>query len=308
MSDGSQTLGQRLRAERERKGLSCQKAADELHLDGWVIEGLESGDYSRIGPSVYAKGHLKRYAELLGLPVAEILAGFGGQPLEEAPAPASVGMRMRTSPTAGSELPWLPIAGMTLAAVLIAGVWWWHPWHPRVVSVPAAVPAAAESGAATGPEASPPPPEPANANGSAATAGAAPHGAAAPIAAAGSAPPATAAPAEPVPPSATGRVRLRLLFVADSWVDIHDAAGQRVFAGNGRANNVRSLSGMGPLRVYIKTASNVHLDINNHTVAIGPQFILDNAAHFLAGADGVLRRDPQVVPSSGPPAAARPRG
>ena len=37
----------------------------------------------RIGPTVYAKGHLKKYAALLGLPAAEILAGF------ESRAPAS---------------------------------------------------------------------------------------------------------------------------------------------------------------------------------------------------------------------------
>src|SRR5712671_7366615 len=64
------TIGARLKAERERRGLSPQKAADELHLDGWVIDALEADDYGRIGPSVYAKGHLKRYAALLGLPSA----------------------------------------------------------------------------------------------------------------------------------------------------------------------------------------------------------------------------------------------
>ena len=56
--------------------MSSQKAADELHLDGWVIDALEAEDYERIGPSVYAKGHLKRYAALLGLPADEIMAGY----------------------------------------------------------------------------------------------------------------------------------------------------------------------------------------------------------------------------------------
>ncbi len=47
-----------------------------MHLDRWVIDALEADDYLRIGPTVYAKGHLKKYAALLGLPAAEILAGF----------------------------------------------------------------------------------------------------------------------------------------------------------------------------------------------------------------------------------------
>ena len=54
MSDVLVTLGQRLKAEREKKGLSAQKAADELNLDGWVVDALESGDYARVGPAVYA--------------------------------------------------------------------------------------------------------------------------------------------------------------------------------------------------------------------------------------------------------------
>jgi len=76
MSEVAQTLGQRLKAERERRGVSMQKAADEMHLDAWVIDALETGDYQRIGPPVYAKGHLKRYATILGLPTAEVVSGY----------------------------------------------------------------------------------------------------------------------------------------------------------------------------------------------------------------------------------------
>ena len=58
--------GSKLKAERERRGLSAQKAADEMHLDRWVIDALEADDYQRIGPTVYAKGHLKKYAAHAG--------------------------------------------------------------------------------------------------------------------------------------------------------------------------------------------------------------------------------------------------
>jgi len=42
-------------------------------------------DYARVGPSVYAKGHLKRYAALLGLPAAEIMAAYESR--AQAPQP-----------------------------------------------------------------------------------------------------------------------------------------------------------------------------------------------------------------------------
>src|SRR6266478_6287179 len=103
------TIGARLKAERERRGLSPQKAADELHLDGWVIDALEADDYGRIGPSVYAKGHLKRYAALLGLPSAEIMAGYESQ--HQAPGPAAVRWWKAWQPGGG-----VPAASGNLAA------------------------------------------------------------------------------------------------------------------------------------------------------------------------------------------------
>jgi Domain of unknown function (DUF4115) len=119
--------------------------------------------------------------------------------------------------------------------------------------------------------------------------------------------------AQPVPPEAdamagTGRARLRLSFSADSWVDVHDAAGRRVFAGNGRANSVRTIAGIAPMRVYLGFASGVQLELNNRAVAIGPQFVAGDVARFEAGADGVLRRDSHGVatPGAATPGAATP--
>jgi cytoskeleton protein RodZ len=100
-----------------------------------------------------------------------------------------------------------------------------------------------------------------------------------------------------------GRARLRLSFSADSWVDVHDAAGRRVFAGNGRANSVKTIAGIAPLRVYLGFASGVQLEINNRAIAIGSQFLAGDVARFEAGADGVLRRDSRSVASPGGAAA-----
>jgi cytoskeleton protein RodZ len=129
MSDVLATLGQRLKAEREKKGLSAQKAADELNLDGWVVDAMESGDYARVGPAVYAKGHLKRYAVLLGLPVTEILEAYETQSSPPSPMSQPSTVRMRTSAPTGSELPWIQIVGFAVLALVVGGVMWWKPWH-----------------------------------------------------------------------------------------------------------------------------------------------------------------------------------
>jgi cytoskeleton protein RodZ len=291
MSEGVETLGQRLQAARGRKGLSVQKAADELRVDAWVIEGLESGDYERIGPSVYSKGHLKRYAELLGLPVAEVMADFGAAlPPPLPPQPA--GMRMRTATSTGGELPWTVIIGCAAVALALAGLMWWRPWLARTT--------AAADGRVPGAVRPAPLTEPASVAPATAAAGFAPEVT-------------SVVPAVPVPETAgagfvatamppeggAGRARLRLSFLADSWVDVHDASGQRLFAGTGHVNNVRSMSGEAPFRIYLKSASAIRLEINNHVVAIGPQYLAGDVAHFEAGADGLLRRDLRVVPTTG---------
>src|SRR4030088_2256489 len=148
MTAPSATTGPRLKPERERRGLSSQKAADELHLDGWVIDALETDDYDRIGPSVYAKGHLKRYAAFLGLPSAEIMAGYESRAqVPKPPASQPANVRLRTDAPAVSNLPWPAIVGSVAVALLAVGVLWWKPWHqhragPVAGGTPAANPSA----------------------------------------------------------------------------------------------------------------------------------------------------------------------
>jgi cytoskeleton protein RodZ len=329
MIDSGATTGPRLKAERERRGLSSQKAADELHLDGWIIDALEAEDYLRIGPSVYAKGHLKRYAALLGLPAAEIMAGYESRAqAPKAPPSQPATVRLRTDAQAAGNWPWPQIGGVALLGLLIAGVFWWKPWHQHGTGPARAETSEANPNAAAADSA---PPAAGALAASAAdlppTAADSPSVAPAPAPAAATAmtratilptaPPATAAQAASTEADAAagaGRARLRLSFSADSWVDVHDAAGRRAFAGNGRANSVKTIAGIAPMRVYLGFASGVQLEINNRAVAIGPQFLAGDVAHFEAGADGVLRRDSHSVsaPGTAAPGAqtrnARPNG
>jgi cytoskeleton protein RodZ len=304
MSEVIATTGPRLKAERERRGLSSQKAADELHLDGWVIDALEAEDYARIGPSVYAKGHLKRYAALLGLPPAEILAGYESRvqaPKAQASQPSNV--RLRTDAPAVTNLPWPPIAISAAAVLLVVGVLWWRPWHhrgpgPATTSPLTANPSAAAADTAADSAADAAAPATSSGSQVLTSTQSAPPGAAATAA--------QAAAPEADTTAGAGRAHLRLSFSADSWVDVHDAAGRRAFAGNGRANSVRTIDGIAPMRVYLGFASGVQLEINNRAVAIGPQFVAGDVARFEAGADGVLRRDSRSATASGATASGPP--
>jgi cytoskeleton protein RodZ len=330
MSEPTPTPGARLKAAREQRGLSAQKAADEMHLDAWVIDALESGDYARIGPAVYGKGHLRKYAALLDLPVGEIMSDFDTQsqpPISRGLSSIPVGSRHGPPP---SRIVSRSQASATLAVVcVLISIMWWQPWErtrgangapavaaaavnaaaPGSVAVEVAGQATAADATASDITAAPPVTAPsvtarpvtaqASAPGApvsnprASNAGESNAGAAhmaGTPVAQGSASAPAAAGAVAGTPAA-GRARLRLSFTSDSWVDVRDALGNRAFAGNGSANTVKTIAGNAPLHVYLRSANGVQLEINGRAVAIGPQFFSGDVARFEAGADGVLRRD-----------------
>jgi cytoskeleton protein RodZ len=312
MSEAGESLGGRLKAERERKGFSTQKAADQLHLDVWVIEALESGDYARIGPSVYGKGHLKRYAGLLGLPADEIIGAYETRPAAPVEAAQAPALRMRAAETEDRAPPWATVAGVAVISVLVAAaaVLWWRPWLSRRAAVaqgpaPRALvtaegigaPKAAGGQSADGGPAEARPADRVAGSGSLTDGNA---GGAHPVTAAGGAAADSVAAGGAEPVAGLGHARLRLSFSADSWVEVHDAAGRRLFAGRGHANSVKTIAGAAPMRVYLGFASGVQLEINNRVVAIGPQFVAGDEAHFEAGADGVLRRDVHAAAAGDP--------
>jgi cytoskeleton protein RodZ len=293
--------GSQLRAEREKRGMSLQKAADELHLDAWVIESLESGDYRRIGPTVYVKGHLKRYAGLLGLPASAIMAAYETHALAPSVVTATpIGGRLGGRLGALSEAPQLHnlspsrIAGGLIALLVLLGVMWWKPWHQRGPAPASNAPSAVIQQPTT--------PNEEDSASLALTASAAPERENSRNSAGGAATTPTLAVSPDASSGVTagaGRAKLRLSFSADSWVDVHDAQGRRAYAGNGLANSVKTIAGVAPMRVYLGAGSGVQLEINDRVVAIGPQFFAGDVARFEAGADGVLRRDQaHAAPSS----------
>ncbi len=65
-----------LAAAREQAGLSLMQAAERLHLDVSAVKALEAERFEVLGAAVHVRGHLRRYAELLGLPALEVERSF----------------------------------------------------------------------------------------------------------------------------------------------------------------------------------------------------------------------------------------
>lgn len=70
------SLGERLKKSRENAGWTVKKFADATKIPQKYIERLEGGRYEKLPPFVYVSGFLKKYSEILGLPVDELLSEY----------------------------------------------------------------------------------------------------------------------------------------------------------------------------------------------------------------------------------------
>ena len=114
------TPGGQLSAARLRKGITVQQVSERLRLSVEAIEALESGAHDALGPQVYVRGHLRRYAEFLGETLPEAPSAVQGvmpeTPLEGQRTPFLPLLRVRAG--SGNLLP--PMQALLVAAVVLA--------------------------------------------------------------------------------------------------------------------------------------------------------------------------------------------
>ena len=71
---GTQGVGEALRAGREARGLSVDDVAEALHLSNFTVRRLENEDWEGLQAPVYVRGYVASYARLLGLEEAALLS------------------------------------------------------------------------------------------------------------------------------------------------------------------------------------------------------------------------------------------
>lgn len=114
--------GELLRSERERRGLSIQQAAEDLHLDAATVQAIEADRFQELGAPVYARGHLRKYAEVLGLAPEYLLSRYealADTPVVPVPVPVA---RLEWIRPERRSLK-LPLAILVAVIALVLG-WW----------------------------------------------------------------------------------------------------------------------------------------------------------------------------------------
>jgi transcriptional regulator with XRE-family HTH domain len=81
------SLGEQLRAQRERKNITLEQAAADTRIREKFLKALEDGDYQSLPGAVYTRGFLRNYADYLDLETDELVVLYQqerGAPAEPA--------------------------------------------------------------------------------------------------------------------------------------------------------------------------------------------------------------------------------
>jgi cytoskeleton protein RodZ len=274
------SIGERLRAGRERSGLSIAATAEKLHLDVKVIEALEANRFAELGASVYVRGHLRRYADFVGEPGVELVNSYTAR--ESRPPPPDLTQVPHPERRSDPRRLVTPFVGLSCAAVLLVAIWW--------------VLAGSRSG---NPEAASALPTPMVQSDPAANSAA---GIATPVALSSSTPvnpPANKLPGADAATAAQPKrdetlpvreTRLTLDLTNDSWIEVYDSRDKKLFYDVASAGSVQTVTGRGPLRVVLGNATGVTIEVDGQAREIPANAVDGEGAHFVVNRSGSLAR------------------
>lgn len=114
----AESLGAWFAQVRTRYGLEPREAARHLMLNPAIVQAIEADDFARLGPPVFVRGYLSRYARLLDMPDHEVLERFRQQTSSsQEPPPLKVVHPLRRQTRAHD------LRGLVYLALLV-GVGW----------------------------------------------------------------------------------------------------------------------------------------------------------------------------------------
>jgi cytoskeletal protein RodZ len=100
--DERSTVGQKLERARTDAGLTVEEVSEQTRVRVPIVNAIEQDDFSRSGGDVYARGHVRSLARVVGLDADALVAQFdedhGGRPEPTPAAPLFEAERIRPEP------------------------------------------------------------------------------------------------------------------------------------------------------------------------------------------------------------------
>ncbi len=268
--------GPQLAAARESCGLSVADVAHQLRLSPGQVEAMEAGDYQRLPGTVFVRGFIRNYARLVKLDPAPLLAGAEPQ-LRPAKQPEpelqhSVNIPFPT----GCDFKWRKYAIVALLVVVAVFEFYRDDVIDAVVGSRQVAPPQAQvvlqqhaaEGIVVAPVA-------VLSDGTAESARADP--------AAAHTEKIEAEKRSTVFPRRAAAMRepdehlIQFRFDRESWVEIHDRDGRKIFSQLNAAGTEQAVSGRPPLTLVVGNAAGVRLTRNGQPVDLAPYINVDVA-------------------------------
>ena len=286
--------GDLLRAARTGRGWTLARVAEELNLEVRVIEAMEDNRFEELGAPVFARGHLRKYAQLLGVETDRLMDAYSAIEKERMPAPTATveGIAMAGDESSGrgglrtililvvigalAVLGWQllknnrSVAPTSVGAVSVESAERQMPTvdgeEPVAVPLPVIVGGAADDEVAVDGADSPGGRSEGDSQDQRPPLG---RSEAVPVEVA-------AAPASPL----AGAASLRFEFLSDSWVEVRDGKGDRLVYQLGRAGAQRAVNGLPPFDIFLGFADGVAVEMNNEPVVVPSASRLGRTARF----------------------------
>jgi len=280
--------GERLAVARRAHEISASDIAKELHLDEPKVRALEQNNFDILGAPVFAKGHLRKYAELVGVPIDDILADYY-QLNRAAGAPPVVGPARKFERDLSLGR-W--VGGGIVVIIIASAAYWWFTQEPELSlarTVPAIL-APFASGTVSEPvqdEAAEPVDTGSEAEPAVVVSEAEAEPETEPVSepepellidaeelpapetmVASSTPPVFEADTLADETSLLPQVDVELSFFGDCWTEVTDASGRRLFYDLGTAGRVVTLSGDEPLQIVLGDSENVSIAVEGQDYPI----------------------------------------
>lgn len=259
--------GQRLAEARLSGKILIADIAKELHISEDKVQALESNDFDALGAAVFAKGYIRKYAQMVGLEEADLLAEY-----EELASASTVVPVLKARPRLRREMSPGPWIAVIVVIIIAATAYWWftempfggEPASPAspVEMEPEPAQERIEQSLDTGSGDSA---EPTEVSDDVVRPAAESVAEAAPVSTDDVVEVEPQVAAEPLDDD---QLRMSLTFSGDCWTEISDGNGRRLFFGLGNAGRTVELSGEPPFNALFGNVANVRIQVNGVDYAV----------------------------------------
>lgn len=243
--------GERLAEARREQQISVLEIAKELHLDEPKVRALERNEFDVLGAPVFAKGHLKTYAQLVNVDPADVLSDY-----YHLTRSVSVEPLISTRPKPRRELTPGPWIAVIVVIVVVVSIYWWFSRadepSPDTTTTPAAeedvvvIPPGSDEDVLV----------------------VAPESIDRTVVETPVAEPVIEDEPEPQPDVEDGTLYLLVTYSGDCWTEITDASGRRLLFDLGKDGRTVELSGAEPFNTLFGNPGNVSLRVNGQDYAL----------------------------------------